>query len=76
MKGRCQASHLGAPWERTMGLAWWDLWLCLVTLQGGNPEPDPAMPGQEKDRVPYIYPMAGSTEPPHMEEEGSLAPQA
>ena len=32
------------------------------------------MPGQEKGRVPYIYPMAGSTELPHMEEEGSLDP--
>lgn len=32
------------------------------------------MPGQEKDRVPYIYPMAGSSEPPHMEEEGPLPP--
>lgn len=76
MKGRCQACHLGAPWGRTMGLARWDLWLGLLTLQGRIPKPDLAMPGQEKDKVPYIYPMAGSTEPPHIKEEGSLVPQA
>lgn len=37
-----------------MGLGWQDLWLVLLTLQGGIPKPDPAMSGHEKGRVPHM----------------------